>query len=104
MVFGAVFLLSQGLVVPTFGDARKAEKKVRKRLAKIASLAQRQAIRSVLRDKYLRDLGPIERRLETLPGMESLARSIEQAGRNVSAYKIVLLSLALTAKPRPLRS
>ena len=53
MVFGAVFLLSQGLIVPAFGDNRRAEKRVRKRLAQISSHAQRQAIRSLLRDKYL---------------------------------------------------
>lgn len=95
MVFAAVFLLSQGLVVPTFGDARKAEKQVRARLSKIASYAQRNAIRSVLRDKYLRELGPLERWLETLPGMDSLSRTIEQAGRSVSAYKIVMLAILL---------
>lgn len=95
LVFAAVFLLSQGLVVPTFGDARKAEKQVRARLSKIASYAQRNAIRSVLRDKYLRDLGPLERWLELLPGMDTLARHIEQAGRTVSAYKLVMLSIAL---------
>ena len=97
MVFGAVFLLSQGLVVPTFGDARKAERLVKKRLARIASLAQRHEVRSVLRSKYLRNLGPIERRLESLPGMETLARHIEQAGRGISAYKLVLLALVLAA-------
>lgn len=97
LVFAAVFLLSQGLVVPTFGDARKAERRVKSRIARIANHAQRNAIRSVLRDKYLRELSPFERRLESLPGMESLARKIEQAGRQVSAYKVVMLSLALAA-------
>lgn len=95
LVFGAVFLLSQGLVVPTFGDARKAQKQVRSRLAKIHSLARQNAMRSVLRDKYLKELSPIERTLETLPGMEGLARQIEQAGRKVDAYKLVMLAIIM---------
>ena len=94
MVFGAVFLLSQGLITPAFGDSRRAEKRVRQRLADISSQAQRQAIRSLLRDKYLRTLTPFERRLESLPGMERLNRWMEQAGLEVPAYRLVLISVA----------
>jgi tight adherence protein B len=95
MVFGAVFLLAQSLVVPAFGDSRKAERRVRKRLQQIASHAQRQAIRSLLRDKYLHSLSPLERRLESLPGMESLNRWLEQAGHRMPAYRLVLISVVL---------
>jgi len=92
MVFGAVFLLSQGLIVPAFGDNRRAEKRVRQRLADISSHAQRQAIRSLLRDKYLFTLSPFERKLESLPGMESLNRWMDQAGLHMPAYRLVLIS------------
>ena len=95
MVFGAVFLLSQGLIVPAFGDNRRAEKRVRQRLADISSHAQRQAIRSLLRDKYLFTLSPFERKLESLPGMESLNRWMEQAGLHMPAYRLVLISAGL---------
>ena len=32
MIFVAVFLLSQGLTVPVFGDARRVGKRIRERL------------------------------------------------------------------------
>lgn len=95
LVFAAVFLLAQSLAVPTFGDARQAEKQVRARLSKIAAYAGRHEARSVLREKYLRDLGPIARWLESLPGMETLSLRIEQAGRSLPAYKLVTLALVI---------
>ncbi len=97
MVFAAVFMLSQGLIVPAFGDARKAEKAIQKRLSKVASASQRLELRSLLRDKYLRKLSPIEQWLESLPGMERLAQRIEQAGHNVLAYRVWALGIALGA-------
>ncbi|MDH3645830.1 MAG: type II secretion system F family protein [Gammaproteobacteria bacterium] len=96
MVFAAVFMLSQGLIVPAFGDARKTERQIRKRLAQVASSSHRGQLRSLLRDKYLRRLSTTERFLESLPGMESLAHRIEQAGHQTLAYKIVLLGFALS--------
>lgn len=95
MVFGAVFLLSQGLIVPTFGDARKTERAIRKRLSKVASSAQRRELQSILRAKYLRRLSAPEQVLESLPGMERIAHRIEQAGMTVPAYRIVLLGIGL---------
>lgn len=97
MVFGAVFMLSQGLVVPTFGDAKRTERAIRKRLSKVTSLAQRRELKSILRAKYLRQLSAPERALESLPGMERLAIRIEQAGMEVPAYRVVLLGVALAA-------
>jgi tight adherence protein B len=43
----------------------------------------------------LKDLSPLERSLESAPGMERLSRLIEQTGRDTPAYRIVLLSLLL---------
>jgi tight adherence protein B len=50
---------------------------------------------SAIRARYLRQLSPIERRLEELPGMASLAHSIERAGWSVPAYRVTALSLGL---------
>ena len=97
MVFAAVFMLSQGLIVPAFGDARKAEKAIQKRLSKVASAAKRMELRSLLRDKYLRQLSPVEQWLESLPGMERLAQRIEQAGHSILAYRVVALGIALSS-------
>ncbi|MDH3588479.1 MAG: type II secretion system F family protein [Gammaproteobacteria bacterium] len=96
MVFAAVVMLSQGLIVPTFGDARKTERHIKKRLARVASASHRGQLRSLLREKYLRRLSGPERFFESLPGMESLARRIEQSGHQILAYKIVLLGFALS--------
>jgi tight adherence protein B len=95
MVFIAVFLLSQGLVIPVFGESRKTRKLLKSRLEQIDAAAEQGSIASLLREKYLRKLSPGERTLETLPGMEALAQIIEQAGKTTPAYRVILLSLAL---------
>lgn len=96
MVFAAVFLLSQGLVIPIFGEARRTRKRLRSRLKEIESTRDRPAIQSVLREKYLTELSPLERWLESLPLMENLAQVIEQAGRKMLAYRLVLAAIALS--------
>jgi len=95
MVFTAVFLLSQGLVIPVFGESRKTRKLLKARLEQIDAAAEQGSIASLLRDKYLRKLSPGERSLEMLPGMEALAQIIEQAGKTTPAYRVILASLAL---------
>jgi tight adherence protein B len=95
LVFLAVFLLSQGLVVPVFGEARRVRKRLEGRLAAVAALEQRNEIANLVREKYLKELSPLQRRLESLPGMPRLARMIEQAGHSVLAHRLVLLSLVL---------
>jgi hypothetical protein len=52
-------------------------------------------VTSLLRQKYLRELTPLARQLESLPLMERLARYIEQSGRNVLAHRLVALTLVL---------
>jgi len=95
MVFATVVLLMQGLVVPVFGESAKNRKRLRKRIADIEASGDSEALSSLLREKYLRNLSPLERRLESLPAMESLARQIEQAGHKMLAYRLVLISLAV---------
>ncbi|NIL94130.1 MAG: secretion system protein [Woeseiaceae bacterium] len=95
MVFVTVVLLMQGLVVPVFGESAKARKRLKKRIEEIEGASADDALSSLLREKYLRRLSPIERRLESLPMMEGLAKRIEQAGHKILAYRLVLISLVI---------
>ena len=95
MVFVTVVLLMQGLVVPVFGESAKARKRLKKRIADIEAVGDAEAFSSLLREKYLRHLSPLERRLESFAAMEALARRIEQAGHKILAYRLVLISLGI---------
>lgn len=96
LVFCTVVLLLQGTVVPVFSDSRKMHKRIQARLQRLADAAGGPEFTSLLREKYLRDLSDWERTLESLPGMERLARMLEQAGRQTTAYRLVMLSFALS--------
>jgi tight adherence protein B len=95
MVFVTVVLLMQGLVVPVFGESAKVRKRLKQRIADIEAAGDAEAFSSLLREKYLRRLSPIERRLESFAAMEALARQIEQAGHKILAYRLVLFSAAI---------
>ncbi|MGN7742891.1 type II secretion system F family protein [Pseudomonas sp. 22526] len=95
MVFTAIFLLSQSLAVPVFGEAGKVRKRIRSRLDLLERASNLENMQSVLRQKYLRRLSPLEARLEQLPAMEALAQMIEQAGHEYRAYRVLMLSLVL---------
>jgi tight adherence protein B len=97
MVFISVFLLVYSFVVPVFGAERQAAKRLKKRLREMALHERRQSAAAMLREKYLRELSPLERWLEALPGMERLALSIEQSGRQTPAYRVVLTAAVLGA-------
>lgn len=97
MVFTAMFLLSQGVVVPVFGEAGKVRKRIRGRLNVLEQASNLPNMQTVLRQKYLRRLSPLEARLEQLPAMEALAQMIEQAGHDYRAYRVLLLGLSLAA-------
>ena len=92
LVFFTVVLLLQGTVVPVFSDSRKMGKRIQERLQRLADASGGPEFTSLLREKYLRDLSAIERALESLPGMERLARILEQSGLRILAYRVVLLS------------
>ncbi|MGC5701431.1 type II secretion system F family protein [Pseudomonas sp. NFXW11] len=95
MVFTAIFLLSQGLVIPVFGEASKVRKRIRGRLGVLERASNLPNMQSILRQKYLRRLSPLEARLEQLPAMEALAQMIEQSGHEYRAYRVLLLGLVL---------
>lgn len=92
LIFVAVFLVSQAMIVPAFGDTSKARKMLRKRLADIEKSSGTEEIASLLREKYLRKLSPFERRLEALPAMARLGTFIEQSGNRILAYRLVLIA------------
>ncbi|MBR9867019.1 MAG: type II secretion system F family protein [Oceanospirillales bacterium] len=96
MVFAAVFLLMMGLTIPVFGEDRQARKRLQKRIHELAPDADTTVITSLLRKKYLKSLSPLERTLETLPGMESLADLLEKADYKYRAYQVVFGIIALT--------
>jgi tight adherence protein B len=93
LVAGAVFLLMQGLMVPAFGDYKRDRKVLRRRLAQIEEELGSQDAATLVREKFLRELSPLQRALESLPGMEALSRVIERAGSKIMAHQLVLLSL-----------
>jgi len=95
LLAGAVFVLSQALVVPAFGDAGRTRKLLRQKLRAIDSADTEAQVTSLLREKYLRDLSPLARRLESMPAAEALAKLIEQSGQSMLAHRFILLSLAV---------
>jgi len=64
MVFAAVFLLSQGVVVPVFGEAGRMRKRIRGRLHLLERANSLPNMQTVLRQKYLKRLSPLEATLE----------------------------------------
>jgi tight adherence protein B len=95
LVFVAVFMLAQGTVVPVFSDARKMRKRIAARLSNVAQDSDAGEFASILRENYLKELSPLERSLESAPGMKRLSGLIEQSGRQTPAYRVVLLSIVL---------
>ena len=95
MIFVAVALLSQGLIVPVFGESRQMRKKLQSRLSEIEEESGEESFSSLLRQKYLRQLSPLERQLENLPSMRHLAQIIAQGGHKFLAYRVVLLSVVI---------
>lgn len=94
MVSLAVFFLATALIVPAFGTEAQVARRLRSRIDGVLDTIDPAAV-SLLREKYLRALSPLERRMEGLPGMERLAQLIEQAGREIPAYRVVLLAMGL---------
>ena len=95
MVFAAVFLLSQGLVTPVFGESRSARKRLRNRMQDLVATHDTERRLSLLRQQYLTDLKPFEKWLESLQLMQPLAAFIAQSGYSFPAYRIVVLAITL---------
>jgi tight adherence protein B len=96
MVFATVFLLSQGLVIPVFGEGKKMRTRLKQRLDDIEAEDDSESLSSLLREKYLRQLTPLERQFESLSILEGLRKMIEQAGYTILSYKVVLMAVGLS--------
>ncbi len=96
LLAGAVFLLSQVLIVPAFGSDARTRKLLKRKLREIDAVDAQNEVASLLRQKYLRNLSPLARRLEDTPLMEKLGQMIEQSGRTILAHRLVALAV-LTA-------
>jgi tight adherence protein B len=92
-VFVTVVLLSQAMIVPVFGESRKTRKKLKARLGDLERELGANSFSSLLREKYLRELSPLERTLEQLPLMAALTEVIEQAGHSYMAHRVCLASI-----------
>jgi len=91
----AVFLLSQVLIVPAFGSDARTRKLLRRKLREIDAVDAQSEVASLLRQKYLKDLSPLARRLEDTPLMEALGRIIEQSDRTILAHRLVMLAVLI---------
>lgn len=96
MVFIAVFLLASSVIVPAFSTEAKVARRLRSRLKEVAqTLDANQS--TLVRKEYQQELGPLARWLESLPGMAALRSAIEQAGRTIPAYRLILMAAAAGA-------
>lgn len=92
LVAGAVFLLSQLILVPSFGTRSVESRRIKERLKKV-TVAANSGEYSLVRQKYLRELSSLERFLESLPGTEAINDLIQQAGKTYPAYRIILATI-----------
>lgn len=95
LVFFATFLLTQSIVIPTFGISRQESRRLRKRLNMLADKYRPDQQINLVRDKYLKSLSPLERKLESLPGMSQVEVFIERSGHRFPAYLLLLLCVLL---------
>ncbi len=92
LVFGCVVALAySALSLPGAISAQRLQK----RLMALKEVEHFELSDTAIRSRYLRQLPPLERLLEQLPGMRELGELSIQAGRTEPAYRIVVLSLVL---------
>jgi len=98
LVAGAVFLLSQLILVPSMGTKSVESRRIKQRLRKVSTVGQ-SGEHSLVRKKYLRELSATERFLESLPGADAIEDLLEQGGKTYPSYLVifVMLGLALLA-------
>ena len=95
LVFGAVFILTQSIALLIFGTERQESRKLKQRLGNLADEQPSIQQTSLVREKYLKHLSPIEIWMEFLPGMLGVEIFIERSGHALPAYRLILLSVLL---------
>jgi len=94
LISGAVFLLSQVILVPSFGTKSVESRKIKERLHNVTN-ARSRGEPSLIRQKYLRELSPSEKFLQSLPGIEIIEDLLEQAGKTYPSYLVIFAMLVL---------
>ena len=89
-VFIAVLLISQLLILPTFGTRQQDSIRLRRRLAGVL-LASGEDGLSIIKVNYLNRLQPFERKVEVFLEDIGLKIKLEQAGIKLLAYRFVLM-------------
>ncbi|MFZ2169896.1 MAG: type II secretion system F family protein [Methylococcaceae bacterium] len=95
LVSGAVFLLSQLILVPSFGTKSVESRKIKQRLRKITETGNSGEY-SLVRQKFLRELSAPERFLQSLPGTETIEDLVEQAGKSYPSYRVIFVMAGLS--------
>lgn len=95
-VFFTVFLLSQVLIIPTFGTNKKQIKQLNNRFESLLHNRQ-DTHQQLLKEQYLDNLNPLARMLESMPFMGKLKFVLEQAGSHMPAYRFVFIVIILCA-------
>ena len=93
-IFLVGFLLTMAILGPLMSEVSKDRRRLRQRIRTLTEDAEGRRI-MLLRERYLRELSPLEKRLSQMPGMDALQLMIDQAGSNHLPHRLVLLSLAL---------
>jgi tight adherence protein B len=79
LIFISTFLMVLGVF--GYGTA-PSRRRLQERLREVATESQGKKHLSLVRERYLREMSPWERRLMDLPGMDALQLLVEQAGSN----------------------
>jgi tight adherence protein B len=95
MIFIIALLMSQAFVSPLMGSSAQARRRLRGRIRELGQEGAAQQHAVAVRSKSLRRLSPVGQRLESLPGMEQLTNTIEQAGFEYFAHRFVAAALAI---------
>lgn len=93
MIFVIGFLMAQSFIRPLMGNSASARQRLRERIRNLSNDQQAERHISLVRERYLKDLSPLEVRLLALPGMDRLQTLIDQAGSTQLPHRLVLLCI-----------
>ena len=92
-IFFLVLLLTQVFTAPLTSTSAQSRRRLRRRISQLSSNVVEIEQISLVRHNYLQSLTPFERWLEAWPIFTNLTRLIEQAGVEIPAYRIALISV-----------
>ena len=95
MVFISVVVMIMALVVPSYGSNAKTARRMRTRLDKMTQSLDNEE-QSLLQAHYSKNLSPLEKSLDSIPGIHKLHEWIEQSGGDYPVYRLLLIALVLS--------